>query len=231
MNGCPYCVEDSGDVCRARRSPGGRYCTRPLGHEGTHVACGTDKHVVESWEQGSPNRRNFDPVNSTPKEQAANWNKNNPIGTQVTMTRDGGEVQTTRTSSAAWVAACGGAVVLMEGVRGAYLLDRVKPVKLTKSTPEEIVARINGYLQSGGLFNPEMVEHEKVRDLLLDCRDTLTKPKPKPPLGIDPEYLWKDRRIEALSEAIDRYVCGGFLLPCVTEWALERRKLEGVAPA
>lgn len=30
--------------------------------------------------------------------------------------------------------------------------------------------RINDYLASGGLFNPELMEHEKVRDLLMDCR-------------------------------------------------------------
>jgi hypothetical protein len=30
--------------------------------------------------------------------------------------------------------------------------------------------RITEYLGSGGLFNPEAMEHEKVRDLLIDCR-------------------------------------------------------------
>jgi hypothetical protein len=38
-----------------------------------------------------------------------------------------------------------------------------------------LVARINNYLQVGGLFNPEMMEHDKVRDLLLDCREALTR--------------------------------------------------------
>ena len=33
--------------------------------------------------------------------------------------------------------------------------------------------RINDYLSCGGLFNPELMEHEKVRDLLLDCREEL----------------------------------------------------------
>ena len=31
--------------------------------------------------------------------------------------------------------------------------------------------RITNYLASGGLFNPEHMEHEKVRDLLMDCRE------------------------------------------------------------
>lgn len=33
--------------------------------------------------------------------------------------------------------------------------------------------RINNYLGNGGLFNPELMEHQKVRDLLLDCREEI----------------------------------------------------------
>lgn len=33
--------------------------------------------------------------------------------------------------------------------------------------------RITKYLSSGGLFNPELMEHTKVRDLLLDIRNYL----------------------------------------------------------
>jgi hypothetical protein len=33
----------------------------------------------------------------------------------------------------------------------------------------ELVARINNYLGSGGLWNPEHMEHDKVRQLLMDC--------------------------------------------------------------
>ena len=33
--------------------------------------------------------------------------------------------------------------------------------------------RINDYLSCGGLFNPELMEHEKVRELLLDCREEI----------------------------------------------------------
>jgi hypothetical protein len=39
--------------------------------------------------------------------------------------------------------------------------------------PQELEQRITAYLASGGLFNPEMMEHDKVRDLLLDCRAAL----------------------------------------------------------
>lgn len=38
---------------------------------------------------------------------------------------------------------------------------------------QELVDRITEYLSSGGLFNPELMEHEKVRDLLIDLRRAL----------------------------------------------------------
>ena len=37
----------------------------------------------------------------------------------------------------------------------------------------ELVNRITQYLCVGGLVNPEMMEHGKVRDLLMDVRDHL----------------------------------------------------------
>ena len=33
--------------------------------------------------------------------------------------------------------------------------------------------RINEYLSAGGLFNPEMMEHKKVRDMLMEIRDAI----------------------------------------------------------
>lgn len=33
--------------------------------------------------------------------------------------------------------------------------------------------RIQSYLGNGGLFNPEMMEHDKVRNLIIDCRTAL----------------------------------------------------------
>jgi hypothetical protein len=35
---------------------------------------------------------------------------------------------------------------------------------------EYLIERINNYLSTGGLFNPEMADHNKVRDLLIECR-------------------------------------------------------------
>lgn len=43
---------------------------------------------------------------------------------------------------------------------------------------KELAARITQYLEAGGLFNPEHMEHDKVRDLLIDCREFLQAPQP-----------------------------------------------------
>lgn len=36
-----------------------------------------------------------------------------------------------------------------------------------------VIQRINDYLYSGGAFNPELANHDAVRDLLIDCREVL----------------------------------------------------------
>jgi len=45
---------------------------------------------------------------------------------------------------------------------------------------EALVARINNYFQMGGVFNPEQMDHIKVRDLLKDCREFLAAPAEPP---------------------------------------------------
>lgn len=37
------------------------------------------------------------------------------------------------------------------------------------------VNKITEYLSAGGLFNPELMEHHKVSDLLLECRSELER--------------------------------------------------------
>lgn len=37
----------------------------------------------------------------------------------------------------------------------------------------DIVEKCTEYLSSGGLFNPEMMEHDKIRDLIIDCRNEI----------------------------------------------------------
>jgi len=34
---------------------------------------------------------------------------------------------------------------------------------------DRLLERIRGYLVNGGLFNPEQMEHQKVRDLIIEC--------------------------------------------------------------
>ena len=38
---------------------------------------------------------------------------------------------------------------------------------------KELVDLITEYLSSGGLFNPELMDHEAVRDLLIECKEAL----------------------------------------------------------
>lgn len=38
---------------------------------------------------------------------------------------------------------------------------------------QKLINRITNYLSVGGLFNPEYMEHDKVRDLLINCREYL----------------------------------------------------------
>jgi hypothetical protein len=40
---------------------------------------------------------------------------------------------------------------------------------------QELLQRIQNYLECGGLINPEYMEHQKVRDLIVDVRDYLSK--------------------------------------------------------
>lgn len=42
--------------------------------------------------------------------------------------------------------------------------------------PNSVLLRIQEYLANGGFFNPEMMDHQKVRDLLMDCRDDINAP-------------------------------------------------------
>jgi len=37
----------------------------------------------------------------------------------------------------------------------------------------DLYHRIQYYLANGGLVNPELMDHNKVRDLLIDCRNSL----------------------------------------------------------
>ena len=56
MTHCPYCewnIAETDWSCRSR-CPGEYpyFCSREDGHEGAHVACGTDRHQVATWKGG-----------------------------------------------------------------------------------------------------------------------------------------------------------------------------------
>lgn len=45
----------------------------------------------------------------------------------------------------------------------------------------------------------------------------------KPPVGIEPEYIWKEKRYEELCKAVGRYVIADITIP--VEWLIEGKKL------
>jgi hypothetical protein len=60
-------------------------------------------------------------------KQVAEFNKRVQVGDAVTVTKDLGEQFHTRTRSEAWVMGGHSAMVLVDGITGGYLLERVKP--------------------------------------------------------------------------------------------------------
>jgi hypothetical protein len=67
------------------------------------------------------------------KQKAFDFNAHVPVGSAVYVRKDNGDIQQTATRSEAWVMGGHTAVVLLEGVSGAYLLSRVTPVDIQKS--------------------------------------------------------------------------------------------------
>ena len=46
---------------------------------------------------------------------------------------------------------------------------------MSPASDGSVCDRITAYLVSGGLFNPEQSIHDRVRDLLIDCRDEIER--------------------------------------------------------
>lgn len=61
------------------------------------------------------------------KEFVRGWNKKHPVGAEVVLKKDSGEVIETRTTSAAWLLSGNSPVINLDGITGCYLLDRVQP--------------------------------------------------------------------------------------------------------
>lgn len=63
----------------------------------------------------------------TAKQQQAvdAWNRSNPVGTECTVRLDSGLVKLTKTRSEAYMLGGHTAVIFLDGISGAYLLERV----------------------------------------------------------------------------------------------------------
>jgi hypothetical protein len=76
---------------------------------------------------------------------------------------------------------------------------------MTDRTPdarEALADRITAYLAGGGLFNPELANHEAVRDLLIECRAALAAPAQQPT-----EEQWRASKYgKAAEELADDYL-------------------------
>lgn len=69
------------------------------------------------------------------------------------------------------------------------------------------VERINNYLVNGGLFNPELMEHDKVSELLRDCRTEIQELAVKAgsytlPPHIQAEITASENKIEDLKDCL-----------------------------
>jgi hypothetical protein len=58
-----------------------------------------------------------------------------------------------------------------------YKTPQIK--ELSDKEIKPLLDRIQNYLEFGGLFNPECMEHDKVRDLIMDCKAILKKASEK----------------------------------------------------
>ena len=45
--------------------------------------------------------------------------------------------------------------------------------RVSKPWHRDVPKRVTEYLSAGGLFNPELMDHEAVRDILIDARDVI----------------------------------------------------------
>lgn len=65
----------------------------------------------------------------TEESKVDEWNKKYAVGIEVDVTKDSGEVIRTTTNSYATLLSGHTAVIWLVGIRGCYLLDRVKAVE------------------------------------------------------------------------------------------------------
>lgn len=66
----------------------------------------------------------------SPLDRAEDWNRKHPIGTAVTVRKDDGTRPVTKTRSEAWALGGHTPVILVEGIAGCYLLNRLDVLAL-----------------------------------------------------------------------------------------------------
>ena len=74
--------------------------------------------------------------------------------------------------------------------------------------PKVLAARITEYLALGGLFNPELMDSDRVRDMLIDCRDylaALSSPEQgSEAVSAPPSTRWQDSgKVKAAQRGLD----------------------------
>lgn len=62
------------------------------------------------------------------QREVEEWNAQYSEGTTVTLVNDRGNKIETKTRSEAWVMGGHSAMIMVDGIAGGYLLERVKPV-------------------------------------------------------------------------------------------------------
>lgn len=87
----------------------------------------------------------------------------------------------------------------------------------------DLIQRIENYLAAGGLNNPELMDHERVRDLIIDCRDALAHPNPA-------AQHWHDLYKAKCQDLHDRQAMLGAEIVALEE-ELEELKEEQIEPA
>jgi hypothetical protein len=89
---------------------------------------------------------------------------------------------------------------------------------MNKRTNQELIDSITSYLATGGLFNPEQCEHDKVRDLLIECREALAQPAQEPVVVARAQS--EPPRVHLQDTVNGKYMCfdvGSFVLADLTE--------------
>lgn len=73
------------------------------------------------------------------------------------------------------------------------------------------------------MFLPDHVRNEKIAREIASCFVPDEDQPKRPPIGIEPRYIWEAKRLNDLSECIKRYLDSGF--PVSTRWISEYNEL------